>query len=528
MPLSRALLASALLVAAGCGGGSGRPVCGAGTADCHGACAAITSDDAHCGAGSCTTACSGGKHCVAGTCQASKIEHVVLIVQENHTFESYFGQYCQAPAGSNPSCTGGRACCEGAPMVNGFYTEPRGARALVLDDDPGNDASNFKHDRDHAQACELQQIHGGAMDQFVTGASGASTCFGVGPSCSDPLNWALADGSTPAATVSAYWGLAAGNALADRYFQPVAGGSASNDMYFAGARFRFVDNANMPDVAVGTSSSGLCVDSGGCIGATRKTFDAETIAGLLLDHGKTFAVYADGYAAAHDAAKAGQCADPGAATECPYHSCSVIGGHPVACHGCIYDPSDIPFLYFRRFVDSPAGGGFVPSPYVKDLAALRQDLASQALPSFAFVKARAFHNEHPNVSTIGDGVAFVTATVDLILASSAYRDNTLILVTWDEGGGFFDHVSPPGSPPASVDADDAGQPVPYGTRVPLLAIGPFAKQGTVSHVVMEHSSIVKFLEYNFVGPVGQLGARDGWVSNLGSLLDPAKTGVPVP
>jgi Phosphoesterase family len=72
-------------------------------------------------------------------------------------------------------------------------------------------------------------------------------------------------------------------------------------------------------------------------------------------------------------------------------------------------------------------------------------------------------------------------------------------LTWDEGGGFFDHVAPP----ASIDAGDSGIRVPYGTRVPLPAIGTLARKGAISQ--MEHSSIVRFLEYNFLGPVGQLG-----------------------
>jgi len=89
-------------------------------------------------------------------------------------------------------------------------------------------------------------------------------------------------------------------------------------------------------------------------------------------------------------------------------------------------------------------------------------------------------------------------------------------------------VSPPAPWPTAVDQDDAGKSVPYGTRVPLLAVGRFARKGGVSHVTMEHASIVKFLEYNFVGPVGQLGARDAVVNNLGSLLDPSETELPIP
>lgn len=76
----------------------------------------------------------------------------------------------------------------------------------------------------------------------------------------------------------------------------------------------------------------------------------------------------------------------------------------------------------------------------------------------------------------------------------------------------------------------AGSLIPYGTRVPLLAIGRFARRGTVSHVQMEHSSVVKFLEYNFLGAVsaGALGHRDRVVNNIGSLLDPSTTEIVIP
>ena len=104
---------------------------------------------------------------------------------------------------------------------------------------------------------------------------------------------------------------------------------------------------------------------------------------------------------------------------------------------------------------------------------------------------------------------------------SCYANNTLILVTWDEGGGFFDHVAPPAT--SAVDNQ------PYGTRIPLIAIGTFANANMVSHVEMEHSSIVKFLEFLYLGQTtGQLGARDAVVNNIGSLLDATKTGITIP
>jgi len=82
-------------------------------------------------------------------------------------------------------------------------------------------------------------------------------------------------------------------------------------------------------------------------------------------------------------------------------------------------------------------------------------------------------------------------------------------------------VAPP--PDSTVDGK------PYGTRIPLLAVGPFVRKNFVSHVTMEHSSIVKFIEWNWLGhKTGQLGTRDTVVHNLGSVLDPTQTGVAVP
>ena len=70
----------------------------------------------------------------------SNIKHLVVLVQENHTFDSYFGQYCSAPTGSQPSCNEGPACCEAGPA-----TDPTGALPVVLDD-----FANGGFDPDHS------------------------------------------------------------------------------------------------------------------------------------------------------------------------------------------------------------------------------------------------------------------------------------------------------------------------------------------------------------------------------------------
>lgn len=109
--------------------------------------------------------------------------------------------------------------------------------------------------------------------------------------------------------------------------------------------------------------------------------------------------------------------------------------------------------------------------------------------------------------------------VDAVAASPiAYK--TLVLIPWDDGGGYVDHVSP--SPTSTVDNP------PHGTRVPRIAVGPFDRKGHVSHVTMEHSSIVRFVERAFLGTTGQLHARDAVVNDIGSMLDPARTSLATP
>jgi phospholipase C len=403
-----------------------------------------------------------------GITASTNIEHVVLIVQENHTFDAYFGRWCTAPAGSNPSCSSGPSCCEAAPA-----TDPSGTSPVTLDD-----AENAAYDPNHDQSCELQEIDHGKMDHFVSGTS-----------CCSADNFAIA----PSAAVQQYWDWADQYAIADRWFQPVAGASTSNDVYFSGARFLFVDNTYQPD----TNGKGCDLPPT----PTKEYKGKTTIADLLLKGGKTFAAYAEGY---HAMVSSWFCPlPPSDCTMTPI----VLPTPP-----CDYSPGDIPFEFYSQFADNPK--------YMKDLNDLTTDIEKGALPSFAFIKRVGYKSEHPGYgTTIANGVTAVKQVVDLI-ESSAFARDTLVLITWDEGGGFFDHVAPP---PASTVDDE-----PYGVRVPMLAIGRFARQGTVSHVVMEHSSVVKFLELNFLGATGQLGARDAVVANIGSLLDPSQTGIVVP
>lgn len=398
----------------------------------------------------------------------SRIEHVVIIVQENHTFDAYFGKYCTAAAGSNPTCNEGPACCEGAPE-----TFPGSTAPVVLDD-----AQNGARDPNHTQACELSEMNDGGMDKYTSG-----------PSCANAGNFAVAatDG-----VVKPYQDLASQYALADRYFQPLVGQSSSNDMYFAVAKYVFTDNAFEP-AATGHGCSDPFVNT--------TTYTSQTtVADLLVEAGVSFGYYAMGLDVMYAAKLC-----PAAPADCQL---------TVPTLPCTYDPGDVPFEYYAQFQNNHT--------YMKDFDDdFVPAVTNGTLPAVSFVKAVTYRNEHPGYGdTISKGVTFATGVVQSILESPDYSENTLVLLTWDEGGGFFDHVTPPPNSPADLQ--------PYGTRVGMLAIGKFAKKNYVSHVVMEHSSIVKFLEQNFLGTTGQLGARDAVVNDIGSMLDPAATGAVIP
>jgi phospholipase C len=429
------------------------------------ACSSSSSPARSPGGGDAGTEAGAAPEAGADAAQPPKVEHLVVIIQENHTFDSYFGRWCTAATGSNPTCTQGPTCCEAGPGLDpGSQTTPS-----TLDD-----AFNAARDPNHFQACELTEIDDGKMDGYVTSTS-----------CGSPLNFAYAD----ATTAQPYWDLAEKGAVADRYFQPVAGASSSNDLYLARAQFVFLDDEYEPQ-AIGSTCSIL---------DTTMEYTDPTIADILEQGGVTWGWYSEGYSVMSQAVKNGTCPTT------PPSDCAFGGG----TYPCGYDPGDVPFAYYKALADDPA--------HMKDYSALATDLSGGTLPAVTYIKALGYKTEHPGYGdTVSAGTTFVGATVDAI-EGSAYASSTLILVTWDEGGGFFDHVTPPAA--SSVDKQ------PYGTRVPLLAIGPLANAGTVSHVTMEHSSIVKFIEQHWFGQTGQLNGRDATVANIGSLLDP-RLGVP--
>jgi phospholipase C len=127
------------------------------------------------------------------------------------------------------------------------------------------------------------------------------------------------------------------------------------------------------------------------------------------------------------------------------------------------------------------------------------DIRNGQLANVTWVVPSGRSSDHP-VITDGSGPSWVASVVNAI-GNSQYWDNTVIFITWDDWGGFYDHVAPP-----ILNSYE------YGFRVPLIVVSPFAKQGYVSHVTHDFGSILKFIEEVFHLP--SLGYADAFADDL--------------
>jgi acid phosphatase len=140
-----------------------------------------------------------------------------------------------------------------------------------------------------------------------------------------------------------------------------------------------------------------------------------------------------------------------------------------------------PFNYFARF----APGTPDRAERLKDYTDLVAGIEKGELPAVAFYKPQGSLNEHPNNTDVMSGDRHIAELVAKIKASPLWS-STAIIVTYDENGGFWDHVSPP--------KGDRWGP---GTRVPAIIISPYAKRGYVDHTTYDTTSIIKFITLRF-------------------------------
>ncbi len=142
---------------------------------------------------------------------------------------------------------------------------------------------------------------------------------------------------------------------------------------------------------------------------------------------------------------------------------------------------------------------------VQDFTAFKDDIAKGTLPSISWIRGGVSHDEHPSYSNVTAGMLWVTDIVNTVMRSQYWKESAIV-ISYDESGGFYDHVAPP-------IIDKYG----YGPRVPALIISPYAMKGYISHQQRDHTATLKFIEWNW--NLKPLGYRDTVTANVLDAFD---------
>jgi acid phosphatase len=142
-----------------------------------------------------------------------------------------------------------------------------------------------------------------------------------------------------------------------------------------------------------------------------------------------------------------------------------------------------PFNYYRRF--DPVHASAWRAAHLKDYRDLTADIAAGRLPSVVFYKPQGNLNQHPGYASLADGDAHIAALVSKLRRGPQWK-SMVIVITYDEFGGAWDHVAPP-----------KGDLLGPGTRIPALIVSPFARKGTVDHTQYDTESILRLITRRF-------------------------------
>nr|WP_202512969.1 phospholipase C, phosphocholine-specific [Streptomyces sp. SID3343] len=127
-------------------------------------------------------------------------------------------------------------------------------------------------------------------------------------------------------------------------------------------------------------------------------------------------------------------------------------------------------------------------------AALRADIDAGKLPEVSYLVPSAADSEHPSASSPAASASITYQVLDAIASNREVWDSTVVLLTFDENDGFFDHVPAPRPPEEVTDEYFDGKPIGFGARVPMMVVSPWTVGGYVSSETFDHTSITRFLE----------------------------------
>jgi phospholipase C len=362
------------------------------------------------------------------------IQHVIFLVQENHAYDSLFGEYC---------LTGGKYCAatgDGIPAgtcVPMYPTNPLAKGCLR----PFNFTAaqeSPKYDIAHDWNSTHEAWNNGVMNGFylAEGPKNANETFGH------------YNGST----VPVYWDLAEQYGLADDFFSPAASYSLPNHWYSVAS------TAPNASYLVKLQNASV-VQQHRYLNESNAT---PTIEDELLNSSVSW----------------------------NYFDYALPSSYPTAVRS---SPGGVAYDYWDPLAARAQTYSTSDLAHFQNRSVLFGDLANGTLPNLSWVIPTAQNSDHPPYN-ITSGQDWVASLVDALERSPEWN-STVLFVTWDEYGGFYDGVAPP-------YLDSYGD----GFRVPLLAIGPWVRQGYIDHTAMDFDSVLHLMENAF--GLKCLGPRD--------------------
>jgi len=388
-----------------------------------------------------------------------KVNHVVVIYLENHSFDNLYGQFAGANGLQNATTANTTQLDSTGkpytylPPVSGSTAFPTNLPNTYFNIDQYVPADQETPDVLHRFYQEQMQIDGGKMDKYALYNTSAGLSQGYYKTSMLPM--------LPVAQKYT---------LCDNFYHSAFGGSYLNHMWLVAAASPVFPGAPSSIVAQVDASGKMIKDGAvtpdGYVVNTSFTVNAPhpasasaatlvpnqtmpTIGDRLSDKSVSWAWYSGGW---NDA----------------------LAGNPAPTFQFHHQP----FAYFAKYAD----GTQAKKDHLKDETDFIAAAQAGTLPSVSFVKPLGINNEHPGYAALADGEKHTVELINDILNGPNGKD-AVIIVTYDENGGFWDHVVPP-------TIDKWGP----GTRVPAIIIGPFAKQGYVDHTQYETLSILSFIE----------------------------------
>jgi phospholipase C len=449
---------------------------------------------------------------VAAADDISKINHVIVIYQENWSFDSLYPHY---PGADNlDGKTTAQVGLDGSPLTTApqpLHDNPKasdpGQPASVVDPAfPGPlpvapyDLSKYvaasakTGDIVHRYYQQQVQIDGGKNDKYVA----ASDNGGLVMSYYDAQN--MPEGK-----------LAQQYVMADNFFHSAFGGSFLNHQWLICACTPKWDSAAKPIPEAKRTvlgPNGLPTTTGdGFITVAPDNFLVNTVQPQSKPHTSSTDPAKE---AANEAQRVPLLTDPTIGDRLNDKSVTwkwYAGGWDQANAGSP-DPNfqfhHQPFNYYKNYAE----GTSARKDHLQDEQVFLGDLNNGSLPAVSFIKPVGADNEHPGYATLLQGQQHVANLVRAVQNSSAWKDS-LIVITYDENGGRYDHVAPP--------KGDIWGP---GSRVPGIIISPYAKTGYVDHTQYETVSVLRFIEKRY--GVQALGTRDAAANDLTNALDFSK------